>query len=142
MPCASRGRTLRSVLCGVLCAWIVLAGCGAVHSREAAAATAAQRFRAAISEDAGRAACDLLAPGTRRELEQARDQPCRRAVVAEGIPEGHSAALGSDVYGDQARVRFDGDTLFLAGFADGWRVTAAGCTPRGELPYDCTIKGG
>jgi hypothetical protein len=120
---------------------MVLVGCGAVDSREAAAAGVAQRFRVAMSEDAGSAACDLLAPVTRRELEHASDLPCQRAVMAEGIPAGRSAALGSDVYGDQARVRFDGDTLFLAQFTGGWLVTAAGCTPRGELPYECTIKG-
>ena len=27
-------------------------------------------------------------------------------------------------------------------FDDRWLITAAGCTPRGDLPYDCTLKGG
>ena len=39
-------------------------------------------------------------------------------------------------------MRLDKDTLFLARFDQGWRVTAAGCTPHGDLPYDCTVKGG
>ena len=47
-----------------------------------------------------------------------------------------------DVYGRDAMVRWGGSTLFLARFDDGWRVTAAGCAPRGEdLPYDCAVEG-
>ena len=34
------------------------------------------------------------------------------------------------------------DTVFLATFPGGWRVVAAGCTPRGDRPYDCTVAGG
>jgi hypothetical protein len=32
--------------------------------------------------------------------------------------------------------------VFLAAFPGGWRVVAAGCTPRGDRPYDCTLQGG
>ena len=38
-------------------------------------------------------------------------------------------------------VRLAGDTVFLAVFPGGWRVTAAGCTPRGDRPYNCTVQG-
>jgi hypothetical protein len=48
----------------------------------------------------------------------------------------------SEVYGQRAQVRLSGDTVFLAVFPDGWRVVAAGCTARGEKPYDCVLQGG
>ena len=64
-------------------------------------------------------------------------QPARHVqqASAPGEPE-------IDVYGRDAMVRWGGSTLFLARFDDGWRVTAAGCAPRGEdLPYDCAVEG-
>ncbi|MFB7172425.1 hypothetical protein ACFCYM_16585 [Streptomyces sp. NPDC056254] len=54
-----------------------------------------------------------------------------------------SAALGTtEVYGRMALVRAEGDALFLSLFTGGWRVVAAGCTPRGDAPYRCLVKGG
>jgi hypothetical protein len=49
-----------------------------------------------------------------------------------------------DVFGHDAIVRFSGDTVFLARFPEGWRVTAAGCQPgpSDQKPYDCTVSGG
>ena len=34
------------------------------------------------------------------------------------------------------------DTVFLAHFPTGWKITAAGCRPRPQRPYQCEIKGG
>ncbi|XVQ89797.1 hypothetical protein ACQP2K_21000 [Microbispora siamensis] len=50
------------------------------------------------------------------------------------------AVRGVDVWGDEARVRVDGDTLFLHRFPDGWRVRAAGCEPHPEQPYECEVE--
>ena len=36
----------------------------------------------------------------------------------------------------------DGDVVFLSMFGNRWLITAAGCQPRGDRPYDCTLKGG
>jgi hypothetical protein len=41
-----------------------------------------------------------------------------------------------------AIVELDADTVFLARFDAGWRVTAAHCAPRVNAPYDCQIKRG
>ncbi len=121
---------------------IVAGACGSVASREDAATAAARQFRMAISNQDGAKACALLAPRTRRDVEQVTKQSCTAGLLDQEIPIGQDPARGSDVYGDQARVAFAGDTVFLARFRAGWRVTAAGCTPRGELPYDCMVKGG
>ncbi|GHE27624.1 DUF6766 family protein [Streptomyces hydrogenans] len=34
-------------------------------------------------------------------------------------------------------VRLRGDALFLSQFDAGWKVVAAGCTPRPDMPFDC-----
>ncbi len=46
-----------------------------------------------------------------------------------------------EVWGSDAQVRLSGDTVFLTDTPAGWRVTAAACEPRGELPYDCAVEG-
>ena len=46
-----------------------------------------------------------------------------------------------EVWGDTAQVHLAGDTVFLLRFPDGWRVSAAGCTPRGDAPYRCEVRG-
>jgi hypothetical protein len=46
-----------------------------------------------------------------------------------------------EVWGGQAQVRLAGDTVFLTETPSGWRVTAAACEPRGEMPYDCRVEG-
>jgi hypothetical protein len=35
-----------------------------------------------------------------------------------------------------------GDVVFLTVSGADWLVTAAGCTPRPERPYDCQVSGG
>ena len=44
------------------------------------------------------------------------------------------------VAGRQAQVVTADDTLFLAVSGDAWVVTAAGCTPREDRPYDCEVE--
>jgi len=86
-------------------------------------------------------------------------QIVRGAIGAQSVPSGTvvlalSAALtliamapvGTkvaevEVYGKDAIVHLDNDVLFVARFDEGWRVTAAGCTPRPDRPFTCTIKG-
>ena len=44
------------------------------------------------------------------------------------------------VAGRQAQVVTATDTVFLALSGDAWVVTAAGCTPRDDRPYDCEVE--
>jgi hypothetical protein len=118
-----------------------LAGCGSVASRGLAASTVAQRLLTAVDRKDGAAACALLAPDTAAEVAQSAQKDCAEAILDQNLPRPGSVT-GDDVDGQWARVRLSDDTVFLAMFAGGWRVVAAGCTPRGERPYDCTVQGG
>jgi hypothetical protein len=137
----SRARPIiaRAALAGCLSA--ALTGCGSLSRREAAVTAVARQFRSAVAAGNAAVACGLLAPQTRRELERSADLPCDRALADADVPtHGHHVDT-VDVYGDQARVVFAGDTVFLASFSAGWRITAAGCVYRGDQPYDCVISG-
>ncbi|MEV5607533.1 hypothetical protein [Streptomyces sp. NPDC052225] len=123
------------LMCGGLC------GCGSVDSREESAAAAAARFEASLVAERPVEGCAALAPGTRDELEQSAEMPCVRALPEERLPVA-GAVRTVDVYGHQARVVAARDTLFLSSFPGGWKVVAAGCTPRPRQPYQCLIKGG
>lgn len=99
----------------------------------------ARDFYVALSQHDGRAACDLLAPTTRSELEQSSGKDCSVAVTEEVQPAGDPQQVS--VFGTSAQVRYDGDTAFLSRFRYGWRVLAAACRPRTSGPYDCSVKG-
>lgn len=134
----SISRWCRGVLVAALA---VTTGCGAPGERTEGASAAATGFTDALRQGDGWQACGLLAPHTLEELEKSEQTPCDQAVIQEQLPAGDTVRK-VDVYGDQARVVLTGDTLFLAHFPSGWKVTAAGCTPRPERPYDCRVKGG
>lgn len=114
---------------------------GCRGAQDGAVAEVAAAFHDAYAARDGAAACDLLAPETKSELERLAGEPCAGAVLEEDVAEvGPPRAV--EVFGTQAEVRYDGETTFLARFQDGWKVMAAGCTPRPGQPYDCVIAGG
>lgn len=123
-----------------LAAVAVLASCGGQGSVEAdAAGDAARHFMTAQAEDVA-AACDLLAPKTLEEVDA--EGPCA-TVLGDGAPGAAPELESVEVYGTNAIARFHGDTVFLARFRDGWRVTAARCQPDGpKRPYQCEIQAG
>ena len=129
---------LHPVLVGV--AAFGLAGCGADVEREEAAA-AAGAFTASVAGDPS-AACALLAPSTLESVEK-EGESCSQALATSGVTAGGEPTSVA-VAGHSAQVRYPGDTVFLAHFDDGWRVTAAGCrreAPDPAVPYDCTVEG-
>ena len=83
--------------------------------------------------------CDLLAPATRTALESDGSAPCADVIGDLPLPGGDVTAV--EVWSGDAQVRLGGDVVFLTETDDGWRVTAAACQPRGELPYDCEVEG-
>ncbi|MEU4697903.1 hypothetical protein [Nonomuraea dietziae] len=85
----------------------------------------------------GDAACALLAARTAARLPD-RGQTCGQALNELRLTGG--PVLSVSLWGDEAQVRLNGDTLFLHRYDGGWRVRAAGCTSKGEnLPYDCEV---
>lgn len=116
-------------------------GCGDGSRQAAAQAAAVAMLRAAADGD-GATACALLAPETAAAVAEEQESTCAEGLLKEDLP-APGAARDTEVYGQWAQVRFDGDTVFLAAFRGGWRVVAAACEPRGEdRPYDCAIQGG
>jgi ketosteroid isomerase-like protein len=102
---------------------------------------AAEDFYAALAAGDGAAACGLVAPATVAELEASTGAPCARALL-EQLPRAREGKVDVRAYGEEARARVGGDTAFLALFAEGWRVVAAGCRTRDDgRPYDCAVKG-
>ena len=118
---------------------VVLAGCSSGNEDDVT--QVAEQLHARLAEDDGLAACDLLADDVQEELAEAGGSSCAVAVAAAGIPDS-GRVVDVHVYGTAAQVRYDDDVVFLAELDDGWRVTAAGCTPEADRPYDCTIQGG
>lgn len=120
---------------------LLLTACAAAAEDDAA--RAADAFAADLRDDPG-AACDLLAPRTRADLEDRQGSGCSEALPAAGLRD-PGRRVDVTVAGQSAMVRFGGDTVFLARFHDGWRVVAAGCERRSTDsadPYDCAVEGG
>jgi hypothetical protein len=120
---------------------VAVAGCGAGTG---GASRAAGQFERALRAGDPDAACALLAPDTRQEVEESNQSGpsgCSEAITDEDLPDGGPVRT-VEVYGHQARAVLADDTLFLSLFPGGWRVVAAGCEPRAGHPYDCTVKGG
>lgn len=130
---------MRPRVAAVLALVLAVSGCSGARGDDVREVSA--RFHRALADGDGTAACAMLAPRTRSQLEQAAGRPCAEAVTEEAVPTAAGPAE-VQVFGTQAEVRSDRDTLFLARFRDGWKVTAAGCTPRPHEPYDCVLSGG
>jgi len=126
-----------SRLAALPAAILVLAGCASVGHREDAAAAVAMRLLNAVAAGDGEAACAILAPDTAESV--AEEEPCAEAILDAKLPR-PGTVVGADVYGQWAQVRLDDDTVFLAAFPGGWRVVAAGCTPRADQPYRCAVE--
>jgi hypothetical protein len=119
---------------------LVASGCASVGDRGEAASSVALALLKSVHGKDGSAACAMLAPETAAELQQSAGKPCAQAILDEQLPQ-PATVVKSSVYGQWAQVRLSDDTVFLAVFPGGWRVVAAGCTPRTARPYDCQLQG-
>jgi hypothetical protein len=129
-------RRRRAELLLALPVWAVLGLAGCTPTGEVT--SAAGRFADAVHRHDGREACALLADRARRSVEVT--QSCAEVLPALHVQVGPPGE--ATVWGDRAQVRATPDTLFLARYTGGWRVTGAGCRPRGaDLPYECEIGG-
>jgi hypothetical protein len=139
-PVTHTWRVVASRLVVLVCVPALATGCSSVGPDSANADSTALRFEALASSQPA-AACGLLAPRTLQEVEKSAKAPCPKGLTDADVPNA-TTVTASDVYGSNARVVLAGDTVFLARFGRQWKVTAAGCKPRPDLPYDCDVKGG
>jgi len=117
------------------------AGTGCATQADPAAQGAATEFARAVAGRDGAAACRLLAPATRSELEQSAGKRCATAILEAGLPRA-GATEEFSTFGTMAQVRFRGDVMFISEFKSGWKVMAAGCSPVPKRPYECQLQGG
>ena len=117
---------------------MALSGCSS--GNEDAVTRTSEQLHASLRGNDGAAACELLSDDAQQELAESGSS-CATAVTETGIPDS-GQVVEVTVYGTAAQVRYDEDVVFLGEFADGWKVTAAGCSPRADAPYDCQVQGG
>jgi hypothetical protein len=127
-----------SIVVAIVVALAALSGCSS--GNDDAATRTAERLHASLQAEDGATACDLLSDAAQEQL-AASGSSCETAVMESGIPDS-GRVVAVKVYGTAAQVRYDEDVVFLGEFADGWKVTAAGCSPQAHAPYDCRVEGG
>ena len=128
-----------TIAAGVVLLLGALTGCATGQEGEASA-TAAQFYRA-VQDGDGAAACAVLAPRTKSELEKSAKKSCAQAILDDDIP-AVDQPPGVEAFGTMAKLAYGSDTAFLVRFESGWRVMAAGCQDRPGRPYDCRLSGG
>lgn len=122
-----------------------LAGCAGPGAAEAQ--DVVEDLAGALAVGDGDAACALILPAAADALAADEGEPCADVVTAPDGPLAGLTAAGTQVVvedvhvaGRQAQVVTATDTVFLALSGDAWVVTAAGCTPRDDRPYDCEVE--
>jgi hypothetical protein len=136
----------RAFVSGAVAALVLLAASACGSPSDEDVADVARAFYAAVGSQDGSAACRLLAPPTRSEVESSSGEPCASAILDQDVQE----AVGApdvDVYATMALVRWPQETTFVTRYDSGWRVYAAGCSPDPKSPpdadrYDCVVQGG
>jgi len=94
-------------------------------------------FFAATTAHQGTAACRALAPQAADGLASG-GSTCAKEIDKLDLTGGRIRSVR--VWGDRAQAVLSGDTVFLARFRHGWRITAAGCRPQGQYPYQCEVE--
>ena len=129
-----------ALTCAAAAAALLLTACSSQgNAQQDAAADVAVKFLE-TEADNPQEACSLLASQTLEEVEQDGDS-CTE-VLPQEAGQGDPAFRSVEVYGKDAIARFADDTVFLALFHGGWKVTAANCQEKvKDQPFDCSVKG-
>jgi hypothetical protein len=130
--------TARRIRCAAALglAALLVTGCASTQRPEV------QRVATAFENSRGdaQARCQLLTPKAVAALEQNGSQSCADAIGQLSLDGGGVRSV--QVWGGDAQVELSGDTLFLTQTKAGWKVSAAGCTPNTDAPYDCEVQAG
>ena len=133
------GRNRWASAAALIAAAAALSACGSQGAAEVD--SVALHFARSVANSADAAACRDLAPSTRSELEQSEGEPCSQALASQKLPSPGSLR-GTQVFNTTSQASFAHDTFFLGKFHGGWKIIAAGCTPKPDQPYDCILQGG
>jgi hypothetical protein len=114
-----------------------VAGCSAGPDQDAAA-SAATAFVSALHAHSGVEACGMLTSEAYSSASGATDTPCPEAITSIQVKGTKVTAV--QVWGDAAQVRLGSDVLFLRHISGRWLISAAGCEPKPEGPYDCSVS--
>lgn len=99
-----------------------------------------ERFSSAIRGDDGEAACALLSPQTRKQLEEQEGARCEKAILELGLSGGAVRRVEVAETSAVASVAGDGRTFLDESPGDGWQITALGCEPLPDRPDDCEVE--
>jgi hypothetical protein len=125
------------VLLSLIAVAVGAAGCRNADTGQVESVAA--RFQAALERGDGAAACRLLIGDTTAKLTKDQGQPCARAITGQHLTT--AAVRRARVYETHAAAGLvDGQVVFLDHTDRGWRVSAAGCKPRGDQPYECEVE--
>ena len=132
----------RTIIIALALLSIAATGCGRGADRADATAVA-ERFFEAVGSGDGPTACRLLAADTRKALEDEEQEPCREAIGTVQLDAAPPTAV--ELYLTNAEAELDnGERVFLSETAEGWRVSAAGCTtgegPPADVPMKCELE--
>lgn len=130
---ALRSRGMAAV---VLPALLILVGCAAASEPDVQAT--AQKFQTAVRDHQTKTACAMLSEEARSSLESTSARPCPQALGALQLSTGNPTSI--EVWGNNAQARLPDGALFLAEFRSGWKITGAGCKPRPQQPYSCSVR--
>lgn len=133
------GSGLGRAVLAALSLGLLAGGCGGGQDDEVRSVV--EDFYTALADGDAAAACGLLSPAARSELERSSGTPCEQALPEE-LPAAPTGAVGVRRFGDAAKADLGSESAFLARYDKGWRIIAAGCTPHREHPYECSVKGG
>lgn len=122
---------------------VAISGCSGSGVRSSEAAGAAAAFHAAAADADYEGACAMLTRAARTTLEDGQEGSCPVRLAATGLGRTDTAGgvVSVSVFGRNAQVIMDGDTLFLTLAGGRWKVTGAGCVARDERPYKCEVEG-
>lgn len=129
-------RRMVRLVAAVIVAGGAAGGC-AVSADGKGVRAAAAEFFAAVQHGDGERACATLVPEAARSLESGGSS-CAEEIGKLGLDGGDIANV--QVWGDSAQVAVGTDMVFLTRWGSGWKVSAAGCTPRTGRPYQCEVE--
>jgi hypothetical protein len=121
---------------------LLLTACG-TGNRARDAASVSERFHAALESGDGQAACEQLSEETASALEQQEKKSCDEAILSLDIPKGGTVRVERVEITSAYMGLAEGSADFLDEGPEGWKISAAGCTPSSssDQPYECELEG-